>query len=88
MKKELCEIICIRGTTFSYWKRKAGIEDTDTSKDFRLMDVCRTLFGGRATFSLYYPQGVFAILTEMENSRQKSVFPGLVQLKHIVLSYL
>jgi hypothetical protein len=87
MKKELCAILGMKGTTFSYWKKKSGVEDTDTSKDFRLMDVCRTLFGGRATYTLYSPQSTLTILAEMETSRQKNTFTNLPQLKYLVVTY-
>jgi hypothetical protein len=37
IKKELCQILNMKGTTFSYWKKKAGVSEMDTSQDFRLM---------------------------------------------------
>ncbi len=88
MKKELCQILGMKGTTFSYWKKKSSVEDTDTSKDFRLMDICRTLFGGRATYTLYSPESTMTILNEMEASRQKNSFTNLSQLKYVVLKYM
>jgi hypothetical protein len=87
MKKELCTILGMKGTTFSYWKKKSNVEDTDTSKDFRLMDICRTLFGGRATYTLYSPTSTLTILNEMETSRQKNSFSNLAGLKFLVTTY-
>jgi hypothetical protein len=87
MKKELCTILGMKGTTFSYWKKKSNVEDTDTSKDFRLMDICRTLFGGRATYTLYSPASTLTILNEMETSRQKNSFSNLAALKFLVTTY-
>jgi hypothetical protein len=87
MKKELCSTLGMKGTTFSYWKKKSNVEDTDTSKDFRLMDICRTLFGGRATYTLYSPEATLTILNEMETSRQKNTFTNLAGLKYLVVTY-
>jgi hypothetical protein len=102
IKKELCRLLNMKGTTFSYWKKKAGVRrlpltppplphhtrdrsrrkaltvrvracvravqvsDIDTSQDFRLMDKCRSIFGGRSTYTLYSAEQMLTILQCMQ----------------------
>jgi len=89
IKKELCELLSMKGTTFSYWKKKSNVEELDTSQDFRLMDQCRTIFGGRSTYTLYTVDATLAILTRMESSRQRGIFraTALQELIDIARSY-
>ncbi|KAL6061284.1 SAM domain-containing protein [Balamuthia mandrillaris] len=88
IKKELCDILRMKGTTFSYWKKKSGVEEIDTSQDFRLMDQCRSIFGGRSTYTLYTASNTLTILNRMESSRQKNSFCSLVSLKNILEGYV
>jgi len=90
IKKELCELLSMKGTTFSYWKKKSGVEELDTSQDFRLMDQCRSIFGGRSTYTLYTVEATLTILTRMESSRQKGIFraTALNQLIEIARLYV
>jgi len=90
IKKELCELLSMKGTTFSYWKKKSNVEELDTSQDFRLMDQCRSIFGGRSTYTLYAVDATLAILSRMESSRQRGIFraTALQQLLQIARSYV
>eukprot|EP01104_Vermistella_antarctica_P008184 TRINITY_DN2044_c0_g1_i1.p1 TRINITY_DN2044_c0_g1~~TRINITY_DN2044_c0_g1_i1.p1 ORF type:complete len:598 (-),score=112.26 TRINITY_DN2044_c0_g1_i1:263-2056(-) len=87
IRKELFTALSMSGTSFSYWRKRAGVSEIDTSMDFRLMDQCRTIFGGRATYTLYTAQGALAILTKMENSRLKTGFTNFENLRNIVARY-
>jgi len=89
IKKELCELLSMKGTTFSYWKKKSNVEELDTSQDFRLMDQCRSIFGGRSTYTLYTVEATLTILTRMESSRQKGIFraTALQQLIQLAQHY-
>eukprot|EP01087_Luapelamoeba_hula_P010777 TRINITY_DN2869_c0_g1_i2.p1 TRINITY_DN2869_c0_g1~~TRINITY_DN2869_c0_g1_i2.p1 ORF type:complete len:394 (-),score=68.30 TRINITY_DN2869_c0_g1_i2:266-1447(-) len=86
IKKELCELLGMKGTTFSYWKKKSNVEEIDTSKDFRLMDQCRSIFGGRSTYTLYSVDATLAILTKMEASRQKGFYRSVALTELIALT--
>lgn len=88
IRKELFTCLSMSGTSFSYWRKRAGVEELDTSMDFRLMDQCRSIFGGRATYTLYTAEAAYTILQKMENSRLKSTFTNFDQLKALVGSYL
>jgi hypothetical protein len=54
----------------SYWKGKTNIEEIDTSSDFRLMNQCRNIFGGRSTYALYKVKDVIKMLKNLKKSRQ------------------
>lgn len=88
IKKELCEVLGMKGTTFSYWKKKANVGELDTASDFRLMDKCRGIFGGRSTYTLYYANELWLVLDGMFQSRQKHHFKTLDQLRNIVYTYV
>eukprot|EP00005_Dracoamoeba_jomungandri_P004995 CAMPEP_0174257134 /NCGR_PEP_ID=MMETSP0439-20130205/6301_1 /TAXON_ID=0 /ORGANISM="Stereomyxa ramosa, Strain Chinc5" /LENGTH=137 /DNA_ID=CAMNT_0015340075 /DNA_START=565 /DNA_END=978 /DNA_ORIENTATION=- len=89
IKKQMCTLLDMKGTTFSYWKKKSGVEEIDTSLDFRLMDTCRKIYGGRATYTLYSAQSAHLILEAMVNSRQKGICESkpLRKLMKIVAKY-
>lgn len=87
IKKELCQVLDMKGTTFSYWKKKAKIKEIDTSQSFRLMDKCRSIFGGRSTYTLYRVEDTLKILASMESSRQRNYFRNLMPLKDLALRY-
>lgn len=87
IKKELCAVLDMKGTTFSYWKKKANVGEIDTSADFRLMDKCRSIFGGRSTYTLYTADDLWHILQGMDRSRQRHHFLALEPLKAVVQPY-
>ncbi|ELR18814.1 uncharacterized protein ACA1_151270 [Acanthamoeba castellanii str. Neff] len=87
IKKELCRLLNMKGTTFSYWKKKAAVSDIDTSQDFRLMDKCRSIFGGRSTYTLYSAEQMLTILQCMQRSRQKNCFTNVPELTALIASY-
>ena len=73
IKKELCQILSICSTTFSYWKIKVGVEQIKSSKNFKIMTLCRNIFGGRSTYTLYTSENTLKILNEIKNSRQNNI---------------
>jgi len=89
INKELCELLAMKGTTFAYWKKKSNVEETDTASDFRLMDQCRSIFGGRSTYNLVSAQALAKILHYIETSRQKNAsFESLQKIADFVAYYL
>ena len=87
LKTELSRILEIKGTSLSYWVKKSNAQNIDTSSDFRLMDTCRKLFGGRSSYVLYSVQSVIKIVNEVKKSRQRHNLNNISRLEHLILSY-
>jgi hypothetical protein len=87
IRKELFTALSMSGTSFSYWRKRSRVSEIDTSANFRLMNQCRSIFGGRATYTLYSAKSAIAILTAMQSSRQQHALANIGGLKAIIEPY-
>lgn len=70
IKSELCKFLSMVNTTFSYWIKKSNVKNFKTDSNFKLMEQCRLIFGGRSTYSLLKKKDVPIILKCIRDSRQ------------------